>query len=69
MQNKYIYYLIIINFLGTNVVVFLDEGIHTFEYLTRFIGWVALLLYIMLFLILPLTLFLSFFICKVAYVF
>ena len=57
MERTYIYGLVIISFVLTNFVAFLDEGIRNFEYLTRISDWVALILYTTVFLILPLLIF------------
>ena len=57
MLRKQLLGLIIISFVITNVVAFLDEGIRTFDYLTRIGDWIALLIYTVLFLILPLIIF------------
>ena len=49
--------LLIISFLITNLVAYLDEGIRTFEYLTHIGDWIALLFYTSLFLSIPLIIF------------
>jgi hypothetical protein len=46
--------------LTTNILAFLDEGVRTFNYLTHFGDWIALVLYTILFLILPLILYVVF---------
>jgi hypothetical protein len=56
LDKKNIYILILISFLTTNILAFLDEGVRSFRYLTHFGDWIALLLYTILFLILPLIL-------------
>ncbi|MCB0446164.1 MAG: hypothetical protein KDD03_01370 [Gelidibacter sp.] len=61
MERNYTFTLIIISFLLTNVVAYLDEGIRTFDYLMRFSDWVALIIYTTLFLAIP---FLIFFLVK-----
>ena len=58
MMRKYILLLVLISFVLTNIVAFLDEGIRTFVYLSRLSDWVALILYTTVFLILPLLIFL-----------
>lgn len=57
MLRKQLLGLIVISFIITNVVAFLDEGIRTFDYLTRIGDWIALLIYTVLFLILPMIIF------------
>jgi hypothetical protein len=57
MERKYILLLVLISFLLTNVVAYLDEGLHSFEYLNHGSDWVALLVYTIIFLIIPLILF------------
>ena len=49
--------LTLISFLITNSIAFLDEGIRTFDYLSNPGDWIALLIYTLLFLIIPLLLF------------
>ena len=61
MERKYIFGLIVISFLLTNVVAYLDEGIRSFDYLQYGSDWIALLIYTILFLAIP---FLVFFISK-----
>ena len=61
MHKKHITELITISFIITNVVAYLDEGIRTFEYLKPPGDWIALLVYTILFLLIP---FLFFFINK-----
>ncbi|MCB0382547.1 MAG: hypothetical protein KDD05_04405 [Psychroserpens sp.] len=56
MRGK-IVLLVIISFILTNVVAFLDEGIQTFDYLNHVADWFALILYTILFLIFPLVIF------------
>lgn len=55
MQRKYIFYLLSFSFLLTNIVAYLDEGIKTFDYLTRLGDWVALVIYTGLFSFLPIV--------------
>lgn len=57
MERKYIVWLIIISFLLTNAMAFLDEGLRSFEYLKHLGDWVALMLYTFAFLIIPILLF------------
>ncbi len=57
MLRKQLLCLIVISFIITNIVAFLDEGIRTFDYLTRIGDWIALLIYTVLFLILPMIIF------------
>lgn len=60
-QNKQDYViLILISFIITNIVAYLDEGIRTFDYLTRLGDWIALIIYTFIFLIIPLLLYLIF---------
>jgi len=61
MERKYVFGLVLISFILTNLVAFLDEGIHSFEYLMHAGDWVALIIYTILFLIIP---FLIFFLYK-----
>ena len=60
LDRKNIYILIFISFLITNILAFLDEGVRTFNYLTHLGDWIALLSYTILFLILPLILYIVF---------
>ncbi|WP_353777392.1 hypothetical protein [Winogradskyella sp. 3972H.M.0a.05] len=60
MERRQLILLVIISFLLCNVVAYLDEGIRTFEYLTMPGDWIALIIYTIVFMILPLILFLSF---------
>ena len=57
MERKYILLLVLISFLLTNVVAYLDEGLHSFDYLNHGSDWVALFIYTTVFLIIPLLLF------------
>ncbi len=57
MKYKYPLLLLFVSFLLTNIIAFLDEGIRTFEYLNRAGDWVALIIYSILFLIIPLLIF------------
>ena len=57
LDIKNILKLIFISFLITNILAFLDEGVRSFNYLTHFGDWIALGLYTILFLILPLILY------------
>ena len=57
MQRKCVFGLILISFILTNFVAFLDEGVHTFEYLSRSGDGVALVIYTIVFLIIPLLIF------------
>ena len=60
LDKKNIYILILISFLTTNIIAFLDEGLRTFNYLTHLGDWIALVLYTILFVILPLVLYVVF---------
>ncbi len=57
MDKRYIFSLILISFLLCNVVAYLDEGIHTFYYLTQGGDWSALIIYTALFTVLPITIY------------
>ncbi|MEO1032259.1 MAG: hypothetical protein AAFX55_12680 [Bacteroidota bacterium] len=57
MFRKRLLGLLLMSFLITNVIAFLDEGIRTFDYLMRIGDWMALLIYTLLFLIMPLIIF------------
>lgn len=57
MQSKCAWLLVFISFLLTNIVAFLDEGIRTFDYLTRPGDWIALIIYTIFFLCIPLAIF------------
>ncbi len=58
MERKFTLLLLLISFALTNVVAYLDEGIRNFEYLTQLGDWIALIMYTVGFLILPLLIFL-----------
>ena len=55
MKGRHILLLFGVSFLLTNVVAYLDEGIRTFEYLTRLGDWIALVMYTTFFSLLPLV--------------
>lgn len=57
MERKYVFGLILISFILTNMAAFLDEGIRSFEYLTYGGDWIALVIYTILFLIIPFLIF------------
>ncbi|OUR91656.1 hypothetical protein A9Q87_10145 [Flavobacteriales bacterium 34_180_T64] len=57
MERTYVIKLVVISFLLTNSVAFLDEGIRTFDYLKHIGDWIALLIYTLLFSILPILIF------------
>lgn len=57
MERKYLFSLIFISFFLTNLIAFLDEGVRSFEYLTQPGDWVALVIYTVLFLIIPFLIF------------
>ncbi|MCK7589341.1 hypothetical protein M0G43_02020 [Subsaxibacter sp. CAU 1640] len=57
MEWKYTGYIVLISFLLTNCIAYLDEGIRTFDYLMRLSDWVALFIYTALFLLLPFAIF------------
>jgi len=57
MERKYILLLVLISFLLTNLVAYLDEGLRDFDYLKHLGDWVALIVYTAGFLIIPLLLF------------
>lgn len=58
MKGKYVCALIFISFILTNIIAFLDEGIRSFEYLNHAGDWVSLVIYTLLFLIIPFLIFL-----------
>jgi len=60
MKKQYIFILILISFALTNVIAYLDEGIRTFDYLTRIGDWIALIMYTFIFSVIPLVLFFAF---------
>ncbi len=60
MEHKQVLALTIISFLLCNAVAYFDEGLNSFNYLTHGGDWVALFMYTVLFLVLPLILFFSF---------
>ena len=56
MEKKFILFLIVIAFLLCNCIAYLDEGIRTFDYLKSPGDWVALVIYTVLFSVLPFVL-------------
>ncbi len=59
MGKKYIFRLLGISFLLCNAVAFLDEGLYSLHYLTQPDGWGALIIYTVIFMLVPITLFIS----------
>ncbi len=57
MQKKHILALFVISFLITNGVAYLDEGIRSFDYLISSGDWIALGIYTLLFLIVPVSIY------------
>jgi len=57
MERKYILLLVLISFLLTNIVAYLDEGIYSLDYLSHLGDWVALIIYTTAFLVIPLLIF------------
>jgi hypothetical protein len=57
MEKKQVLSLVAVSFLLCNIIAFLDEGIQSFNYLTHLGDWIALVLYTLIFLILPLIIF------------
>lgn len=57
MERNYVLRLVLISFVLTNIVAYLDEGIRTFDYLSQPGDWIALIIYSILFLIVPLLMF------------
>ncbi len=57
MEQKYIIGLVVISFILTNAVAYLDEGLRNFDYLNHLGDWIALIMYTTAFLVIPLLLF------------
>ena len=57
MEKKYIFGLVLISFLLTNIVAYLDEGLYNFNYLSNGGDWFALIIYTIVFLVIPFLLF------------
>lgn len=57
MEQKFVVLLIVISFFLTNVVAYLDEGLRDFDYLRHLGDWITLIIYSIVFLVIPLLLF------------
>ena len=58
-MKKQLTIILLISFLLCNLMAFLDEGLYSFNYLTQLGDWVALIMYTIIFAIVPIAILVS----------